>query len=190
MEEFTISAGVLHELLTGANASAAGVKEYRAHLACVQLAVVNGVVTVAGTQGTKLAVGDYVLPDNSGIEFITLWHVSDIKHALPWLKSLKGAPVVVSPSLLKSAESVIGLTPQTMGYPNVMAVIPNEFPTPLCDTMPAFIVDPSLLADMAKIPNTAKRVEIRFNHVKHASLAEWANESGVSWRYVFMRKSA
>ena len=190
MEQFNIPANVLHELLTGASASAAGAKEYRQHLAQIELVVDNNLLRVAGTDGMKLAVGDYTLFTATGSYFKILWHVSEIKSALAWLKPLKDSTVLVAADSLRRGDDSFSFTPTQFSYLDVMAVIPNEFPTPLGDTMPAFIVDPSLLADMAKIPNTAKRVEIKFNHVKHASLAEWANESGVSWRYVFMRKSA
>jgi hypothetical protein len=188
MEEFTINAKVLHELLAGASVGAANAKAYQQHLACVELVMdgsTNDVLRVAGTDGKKLVIGNYGLR-GVGTNFRTLWHVNDVKPALKWLKGQKDNPVTVSSSLLKSGGEIIGLTPMTWQYPDVMRVIPSDFPTPAGDTMPEFVFDPELLADMAKVPNSDKRVNVLFNHVKRTNLAWWKNSSGVFWRYVFV----
>lgn len=190
MEEFTINAGVLHELLTGALVGAPRREDRRAFMNCLELTYDYGDLQIAGTDGFKLALGTYNMPFNK-TRFTSVLPVSEIKLILPELKKNKGELATVKESgVIRIGDLVMAITPAWHTFPNVLSVLPSEFKLPNDYELPALAFNPALLGDLAKIPNTGNRVEIKFNYVGHASLAEWANDSGVAWRYVFMRNRA
>jgi hypothetical protein len=191
MEELTINAGVLLELLAGACVAVAGNKDKRPHLSAVQLTVKRDTVRAAGTNGFKLAYGEYKLP-SSEYSFGVLFPATELKNVLTLLKAHKRDNVTVSENgIFRVAGNVIAATPLSSNYPDIDNIIPAEWALPTGAGVPALSFNPVVLSDMAKIPNTSKRVNIYFNYEKFANLAVWDNDTGVSWRYVFMRlKSA
>jgi len=192
MEELTINAGVLHELLTGACVAVAGAKDTRAALTAVQLTAKRDTVRATGTNGFKLAYGEYKLADMREYSFGVLLPATELKNVLTLLKTHKRDNITVSENgIFVVAGNVIAATPLLSNYPNIDDIIPTEWALPTGAGVPALSFDPVVLSDMAKIPNTSKRVSVYFNYEKFANLAMWNNDSGVSWRYVFMRlKSA
>ena len=191
-EELTINAGVLHELLSGACVAVAGAKDKRAGLTAVQLTATRDTVRAAGTNGFKLAYGEYQLADMREYSFAVLLPATELKNVLTLLKAHKRESVTVSENgIFVVANNVIAATPLVWNYPDIDGIIPTEWALPTGAGVPALSFDPVVLSDMAKIPNTSKRVNIYFNYEKFANLAVWDNDTGVSWRYVFMRlKSA
>ena len=191
MEELTINAGVLHELFTGACVAVAGAKDKRQHLSAVQLTVKRDTVRATGTDGFKLAYGEYKLTE-SQYSFEVLFPATELKNVLTLLKAHKRENVTVSEhGIFRVAGNVIAATPLAWNYPDIDGIIPTEWALPTGAGVPALVFDPVVLSDMAKIPNTSKRVSVFFNYEKFANLATWNNDSGIAWRYVFMRlKSA
>lgn len=190
MQEFTINAGVLHELLTGALVGTPRREDRRAFMNCLELTYDYGDLQIAGTDGFKLALGIYNMPFNN-MRFASAWPVSQIKSILPELKKNKGELATVEESgVIRIGDLVMAIAPAPHTFPNVLSVIPTKFDVPNDYELPALVFNPALLGDLAKIPNTGNRVEIKFAYVGSASLAEWVNDSGVAWRYVFMRMRA
>jgi len=197
MNEIEISGRVLLELVTGASVGAAraSAKESRPHLTGVHLRVNSGSVRAAGTNGVKLAVGTYDMPTDSP-DFELLLMPSGVKLLTTWLqnwvkeygrKGLNPIPVTLSDSSVNYCGNVLNLDVfSTSSFPNLDSVIPSSFTPPTDSPAQGFMG--SILADVAKIPNTNKdsQINLRIAYDMRPSMGSWVNDSGVAWQYVMM----
>jgi DNA polymerase III sliding clamp (beta) subunit (PCNA family) len=197
MNEIEISGRVLLELVTGAGVGAARdtAKESRPHLTGVHLSVKSGSVRAAGTNGIKLAVGTYDMPTNSP-DFELLLTPSGVKLLTTWLKNwvkeygrkgINPIPVTLSDSSVNYCGNVLNLDVFSVSsFPNLDSVIPSNFTPPTDSPAQGFMG--SILADVAKIPNSDKQgqINLRIAYDMRPSMASWVNDSGVAWRYVMM----
>jgi hypothetical protein len=189
MEELTINAGVLHELLTGASVGVALPKDNRANLMGVHIFALGDSVRVSGTNASKAVIGK--VSRESGDYFELLLPAKDLKTVLTLLKQAHKAhtntvATVSGTGVFTIGDNVTAVTPMSHTFPDTEGIIPDEFPFPEGDTLPAIDFNPEMLGDMAKIPNTGKRVSVLLNYNSRASLATWQNDTGVAWRYLFM----